>query len=220
MEIMELMKKRHSIRQYKNQKIEQAKREILNNLVIECNGESGLNIQIIYDEPKCFNAIFSKIARFKNCNNYIVMIGKKEDKELEFKTGYYGEKIVLKTEEIGLNTCWVGLTHGKTPAIVNDDERVVIVIALGYGSESGKEHKSKTISEVSNVNKNLPEWYKKGIEGALLAPTAVNQQKFSFVLEDDKVTLIPGKGAYSLVDAGIVRYHFEKTSGHNVELKI
>ena len=30
------------------------------------------------------------------------------------KAIYYGEKIVLKCQELGLNTCWVAMTHGKS----------------------------------------------------------------------------------------------------------
>lgn len=48
-----------------------------------------------------------------------------------------------------------------------------------------------------------------GLECALLAPTAINQQKFYFELDGDEVKLKKGKGFYTGLDLGIVRYHFE-----------
>lgn len=217
MDILQLMRERHSVRQYTNKKIETEKREELTKIAEMCNKESGLNIQIIFDEPKCFNSIMSKVTNFKGCENYIAIVGKKSDTEIEEKAGYYGEKIVLKAQELGLNTCWVALTHGKSIAKIEADEKLVIIIALGYGVNQGIPHKSKEIADISNTAHNLPDWYAKGIEAALLAPTAINQQKFYFSLKNDVVKVDAGKGAYTKLDLGIVKYHFEVASGHKVE---
>ena len=54
MEILELMKQRHSVRQYKDIAIGPEQRIALNHLIEEINGEAGLHIQIFYDEPQCF----------------------------------------------------------------------------------------------------------------------------------------------------------------------
>ena len=50
-----------------------------------------------------------------------------------------------------------------------------LVIALGYGKTQGVAHKSRPLDEVI-VSKGAPEWFLRGAEAALLAPTAVNQQ--------------------------------------------
>ena len=213
MDVLELMRARHSVRQYTDKKIEEKKRAELAALAKTCNEESGLSMQIFFDEPTCFQTLLSKVGWFKGCQNYIAVVGRKSDPNLEEKAGYHGEKLVLKAQELGLNTCWVGLTHGKSAARVGDGERLVIVIALGYGANQGTAHKSKALSSVSNVTDSLPDWYARGLEAALLAPTAVNQQKFFFTLQDDTVQVTPGKGAYALVDLGIVKYHFEAASG-------
>ena len=55
-----------------------------------------------------------------------------------------------------------------------------------------------------------------GIEAALLAPTAVNQQKFKFILRDEnKVQAKPlmSLAGYTQIDLGIVKYHFEIATG-------
>ena len=59
-----------------------------------------------------------------------------------------------------------------------------------------------------------PEWFNKGVEMALLAPTAINQQKFLIKLNpDESVEFIDKGGVLSQVDIGIVKYHFEIGSG-------
>lgn len=51
------------------------------------------------------------------------------------------------------------------------------------------------------------------MESALLAPTAVNQQRFRFSLDGSTVTAVSTGGARSKVDLGIVKYHFEAAAG-------
>lgn len=211
MDILELMKSRHSVRRYENKEIEPEKQQALSALAQQCNAESGLHIQMVYNEPKCFHALMA--VPFRNCTNYIALVGKKADPMLEEKAGYYGEMLVLKAQELGLNTCWVGLTRGKPAAKVADDEKLVIVIALGYGANQGFAHKNKDISALSQLTSDMPDWYARGLEAAMLAPTAVNQQKFHIAPDGDTVTITADKGPFSLVDLGIVKYHFEAASG-------
>lgn len=216
MDILELMKKRHSVRSYTARAIEDEKRNELNSLISEINNEAGLNIQIFYDEPKCFSSIMAHYGKFSGVKNYIALVGKKS-KDLDEKIGYYGEKIVLKAQEMGLNTCWVAMTHGKTKAKINKGEKQVCLITIGYGVVQGETHKIKLASDVSNCADVENENFTRGVEAALLAPTAMNQQKFYFTLNDDKtVSLKSGMGFYSKVDMGIVKYHFEAISGINV----
>ncbi len=215
MEILEVMKSRHSVRQYTDKKIESDKRSVLNELVEECNSESGMNIQIIYDEPKCFDSFMAHYGKFSGCKNYIAVVGKKS-KDLDEKAGYYGEKLVLKAQELGLNTCWVAMTHGKSAAKIKKGEKLAIIISLGYGENQGVEHKSKPLSDVCNQTDGIPTWFAEGMEAVMLAPTAMNQQKFKFILNGDQVKAIATGGFYSAIDLGIVKYHFEAVSGHKV----
>lgn len=207
----ELMKQRHSVRQYENKSIDGNTRKILNELTEENNKNHGLNIQIFYDEPKCFDSFMAHYGKFDGVQNYIALVGKKADEE---KLGYYGMQLVLKAQECGLNTCWVALTHGKSKAKVGKGEKCVCIIALGYGKTQGVEHSSKKLNEVSNYSDGMPDWFKKGVEGALWAPTAMNQQKFFFkYLPNGKVEVECGKGFYTKLDLGIVKYHFDVLSG-------
>ena len=148
----------------------------LKSFIDSVNAESNLAIQAFFDEPKCFDSFMAHYGKFKNVKNYIAIVGGKNDQE---KAGYYGEKIVLKCQELGLNTCWVAMTHGKSQAKVKRGQKLLMIISLGYGETQGVPHKSKPITELSKVDENT-EWFQNGMEAVSLAPTAMNQQKFVF----------------------------------------
>ena len=210
---MEVMRSRHSVRQYLDKPIPRELRAQLDACTAELNREGGLNMQILYDEPECFNSRLAHYGRFENAKNYIALVGKK-DEGLEERCGYYGEKLVLRAQELGLNTCWVALTHGKSRAVVGPGEKEVIIISLGYGKTPGNPRRSKSTAEISDAAGDAPEWYKRGVEAALLAPTAVNQQKFRFERSGNRVTARAGRFGTNLkIDLGIVKCHFALAAG-------
>lgn len=219
MEILEIMKQRHSVRSYTDKSVEPEKRAALNALTEEINQKNGLNIQIVYDEPKCFDSFMAHYGKFSGVRNYIALIGKKSPK-LDETLGYYGEELVLKAQESGLNTCWVALTHGKSEAVIGKGEKQVCLIALGYGATQGAPHKNKPLQTLCNYNEHMPEWFLNGMNAALLAPTAMNQQKFRFeLLPDGNVKATCGGGFYTKLDLGIVKYHFEVVSGKKTSIE-
>ena len=190
-----------------------ALREQLNARAAEYSREGRLNISIQYDDPEGFDSRLAHYGRFRNVNNYIVLAGAK-DGDFDYRCGYWGERLVLYAQQLGLNTCWVALTHGKSRAVVGAGEREVIIIALGYGRTQGSPHRSKAAAEVSNLTSESPEWFRRGVEAALLAPTAVNQQKFRIEQSGNTVTAKAGRfGTQLRVDLGIVKCHFELGAG-------
>ena len=208
------MNERHSVRRYINKPLEPETAAALEKFIEECNAESGLHIQLVKNEPKAFDGAMAHYGNFSGVTNYIAVIGKK-GAGFEEKCGYYGEKIVLYAQTLGLNTCWVALTFKKVPSAykVSSGEKLEIVISVGYGETQGKERKTRTAEEISNITAASPDWFRKGVEAALLAPTATNQQKFTLTLEGDKVKAKAGFSYYTKVDLGIVKYHFELGSG-------
>ena len=212
MQMLDLMKERHSVRQYSDKKIDGDVKTKLDTYVASINEESGLSMQIFYNEPNCFNSMLAHYGKFSNVKNYIAIVGKKEEQE---KSGYYGEKLVLKCQELGLNTCWVALTHGKVNVQTKPQQKLLILIALGYGTNTGVAHKSKPIKELCKED-TYPEWFMKGVEAVSLAPTAMNQQKFLFEMKNGQVYAKALRGFYSKIDLGIVKYHFETITGHKV----
>jgi len=217
-DIMEVIRARHSVREFTDEPIEQSVRAALDYCVSECNMESGLNIRIVYDDPEGFDARLARYGHFKNVRNYIVLAGKKNE-EIDERCGYYGEKIVLLAQRLGLNTCWAGLTFNKkkVKTVLEADERLCIVIALGYGVTQGVARKSKEAKDVVVTRGKMPDWFARGVEAALLAPTAMNQQKFKIGTKQGNPAIeVHGRGFFINVDLGIVKYHFEAASGRKV----
>ena len=214
MDLLQAINERHSVRQYLPKPIEGETLTALINIIDECNRESGLHIQLVKDEPKAFDSTMAHYGKFRGVTNYIAMVGKKSA-DLDEKCGYYGEKIVLEAQRLGLNTCWVALTFKKVPGVftVDKGEKLVIVIAVGYGENQGVPHKSKEIGAVSNCGDASPEWFKRGMAAAMLAPTAVNQQKFKLTADGKKVSAKAGLSFCSKIDLGIVKCHFEAGAG-------
>lgn len=211
---MEAIQARHSVRQYLDKPLTAEEIAMLTREVNTCNQEGGLHIQLVTNEPKAFAGFMARYGRFSGVANYLALIGTKGP-DLEERCGYYGERLVLKAQEMGLNTCWVGLTYSKvkTAYTVGGGEKLCAVIALGYGKTQGVPHKSKPMSEVAKVAGAMPEWFKTGMDAVLLAPTAMNQQKFVFTLADGQVKAQAGSGFYTKMDLGIAKYHFEMGAG-------
>lgn len=216
MNLAEAMEKRHSVRQYKNKPLEADVVSTLQEEIQNCNMESGLHIQLVTNEPKAFDGFMAHYGKFSGVTNYIAMIGKK-DAELEERCGYYGERLVLLAQQLGLNTCWVAMSYSKikTAFVLDKGEKLCVVISLGYGKTSGVPHKSRPIEEVTKADVQMPEWFQNGVKAALLAPTAMNQQKFVFSFEGNRVSAKAGIGFYTKLDLGIVKYHFEIGAGRD-----
>lgn len=214
MDQLEAMKVRHSVRQYQNKPLEANVISTLQKEVESCNRESGLHIQLVTNEPKAFEGFMAHYGKFSGVTSYFALVGKKTA-DLEEKCGYYGERLVLKAQQMGLNTCWVAMTYSKIKSAFTIDkgEKLCVVIALGYGENQGMAHKSKSADAVTKTEGDIPGWFRKGTEAALLAPTAMNQQKFMLTLNGSQVSAKAGIGFYTKVDLGIVKYHFEIGAG-------
>lgn len=214
MDLTEAMNARHSVRQYKNKPLGAEVIAALQEEIESCNQESGLHIQLVTNEPKAFDSLMAHYGKFSGVTSYIAMIGKK-GADLEEKCGYYGERLVLRAQQLGLNTCWVAMTYTKIKNAfsVEQGEKLCIVISIGYGETQGVPHKSKDFEKVAKADGQIPDWFKNGVEAALLAPTAMNQQKFRFNLRDNEVSAKAGIGFYTKIDVGIAKYHFEIGAG-------
>ena len=231
MTLQEAIEARHSVRAYKELPLAEDVVKVLKEQIAVLNRKGNLHIQLILNEPKAFQGTMAKYGKFRNVSNYIVMAGKKAD-DLDERVGYFGEHLVLLAQTLGLNTCWVGLSYSKVPGtyVLDEGEKIACYIALGYGETQGVSHKIKTAEQVSrsamplgsskNVSDVTPSWFRKGVEAALLAPTAVNQQKFSFEyvgMKNGRHQVHAKKGfsiiGYTQMDLGIAKYHFEIGAG-------
>lgn len=101
MELKEAMQARHSVRQYTARAIEESVKRELEGEIEACNREGALHIQAVWDEPKAFDCFRAHYGKFSGVTNYIVLVGKKSD-TLDERCGYYGERIALKAQQLGL----------------------------------------------------------------------------------------------------------------------
>ena len=221
MTLQEAIEARHSVRAYKDLPLADDVVEVLEQEIAVVNQKGNLHVQLILNEPKAFQGMIAKYGKFRNVKNYLVMAGQIAD-DLDERVGYYGEHLVLLAQALGLNTCWVGLSYTKVPGtyVLDEGEKIVCYIAIGYGETQGVGHKIKTVEQVSNAGDVTPSWFRRGVEAALLAPTAVNQQKFSFEylgMKDGRHQVRAKKGfsliGYTQIDLGIAKYHFEVVAG-------
>ncbi len=216
---IEAIRQRHSVRNYKSQRIEEDIIQKIREMIDEINRESGLHLQFIEEAGKTYNKLLNRTSGLDSAPSVIACVGNESIDDLDEKVGYYGEKLVLFAQTLGLNTCWAGIfSRKKIPVEIGPGEKLVISIAIGYGENAGKAHTSKSADQLSESAKDMPDWFTKGVEMAILAPTAMNQQKFVIKLnEDDSVTFIDKGGFFSKVDLGIVKYHFEIGSARHIE---
>jgi len=238
MTIEEAIHARHSVRAYKEQPLPEDIVKVLEEEIAVLNRKGQLHIQLILNEPKAFQGTLAKYGKFRHVTNYLVIAGAPHVKpaspqtsnfklqtlnsSLDERAGYYGEHLVLLAQTLGLNTCWVGLSYSKVPGtyVLDEGEKIACYIAIGYGETQGVGHKIKTVEQVSRSAGSIPTWFRKGVEAALLAPTAVNQQKFCFEyvgMENGHHQVHAKKGfslfGYTQMDLGIAKYHFEVGAG-------
>lgn len=221
MTLQEAIEQRHSVRRYVSKPLSEDIIKSIRAKIDECNIKGKLHIQLVTHEPKAFSGIMS-YGKFSGVENYFVMVGKDSD-DLDERIGYYGEQLVLLAQTLGLNTCWVGLSYRKVNGAyqVEPGEKLTCLIALGYGQTQGAGHKIKTVEQVSNADASTPVWFRRGVEAALLAPTAINQQKFRFEYISEssskKAKVLARRGfsmvGYTKMDLGIAKLHFEIAAG-------
>ena len=222
MTIQEAIEARHSVRAYTGKPLAADVVEVLEEEIRELNEKGHLHMQLIRNETKAFQGKLAKYGKFRGVNDYIVIAGQKTD-DLDERIGYYGEQLVLLAQTLGQNTCWVGLSYSKVPGtyVLEAGEVIKAYISIGYGETQGVSHKIKRVEQVSNANDLTPSWFRQGVEAALLAPTAVNQQKFFFEYvpaRDGKPVRVMAKRNFSLIgftqmDLGIAKCHFEIGAG-------
>lgn len=212
MTLKEAMKARHTVRRYKDQPIPEEIIQLLQTRVAENNEKYHLAIQLKLNDTTAFSAPV-KLLLAKGVKNFFVLAGP-DTPELDERLGYCGADLMLYAQTLGLNTWWVGGTfnRGRLNAAAGEN-KVIGVIAAGYGAVQGKPHKSKKSEEAAVYEGSVPAWYKEGVEAALLAPTALNKQAFLIKGKGNKVKITCDNGVFTGADLGLVKYHFELGAG-------
>lgn len=177
--------------------------------------ESGLDIQLVGDNPEVFNVI-ARFGLIRGCRTHVAFVvddGKVRGVAADEAIGYWGQKIVLAAQDMELNTCWCALcSRKKSCAVVAPGKKIRLVIAVGHGKTQGFSRKTKSVEALSSVEcAKAPAWFAAAMQAAQLAPTAMNNQNFKITLLSDGKTVridAPQSGL-NVIDEGIVRCNFE-----------
>lgn len=212
MDMKQAMPERHMVRKYTNKPIPIEIAQKIDERLNDINREYCTDIKLVRDDSSAFNAAI-KLVLAKGVRNYFILAGKAAH-DLRERLGMAGADLMLFCQTLGLNTWWVGGTysHAKMTEKAPGDE-VIGVIAVGYGATQGKPHKSKSAQEVATYEGPEPEWFKRGVEAALLAPTALDKQAFKIKGIGDEVSITYESGTFSGEDLGLVKYHFALGAG-------
>ena len=139
---------------------------------------------------------------------------------MQERVGYYGERLALRAVQLGLETSWAVLDDADTAEhpwwCLHPGEKIVWVLAFGHGARPGGRRRSKPIEELCRIPDGMamPDWFRAGMEAAMLAPTSLSQQPFLFTLhEDGTVSAEATEGLFAHVGLGCAKYHFEVGAG-------
>lgn len=218
---LEALRARHSVRRYVDEPLSEDQLAALRAAIDALNAESGLSMQLVAEDPAAFRGSIISYGMFKGVRNYVALVGP-DTPSLDETCGYFGQRLVLLAQMMGLNTCWVGMKNfsRKAKCRIGAGQRLALIIAIGVGETQGRARKSKAIGKVSNAIDKSPAWFIRGVEAALLAPTAMNQQRFALELTDirsaDGRCVVRARslgGPFTNVDLGIVKYNFEVAAG-------
>ena len=214
MTLEEAMRCRHTVRRYTDRKLPREILEALNGRIGKHNLESGLAMNLVTENTEAFGPLL-RLFLAKGVRHYVILAGR-DRPGLDEALGYRGADVMLFAQTLGLNSWWVGRTFRRKGLQKNaapEAERILGLLALGYGATQGVPHKSKKPEDIAAYEGEAPEWFRKGTEALLLAPTALNRQAFSLRGEGRRVAMTCAGGAFSGVELGIGRYHFELGAG-------
>ena len=212
MNLKEAMQKRHMVRKYINKPISDELINKINERISMNNKKFNLSMKLMVNNNKGVSSIM-KLIMAKGVNNFIILAGDNSS-NLDERLGYSGADIMLFAQTLGLNTWWVGGTFNRSVSQYVDNKKVTGIIAIGYGESQGKPHKSKMVEDVSKYNGTvIPSWFISGVDGALLAPTALNKQDFMIIGNKNKVKIESDNGIFTGSNVGLIKYHFELGAG-------
>lgn len=212
MNLKEAMQKRHMVRKYINKPISDELINKINERISMNNKKFNLSMKLMVNNNKGVSSIM-KLIMAKGVNNFIILAGDNSS-NLDERLGYSGADIMLFAQTLGLNTWWVGGTFNRAVSQYVDNKKVTGIIAIGYGESQGKPHKSKMVEDVSKYNgTEIPSWFISGVDGALLAPTALNKQDFMIIGNKNKVKIECDNGIFTGSNVGLIKYHFELGAG-------
>ena len=218
---------RRSRREYKGRYIDNQKLSHLRRLIGEYTAQSGIRMELATDSGAAFNGLTKSYGMLSGVNNFVGMIGGKEDWQTAEKLGYYGQLLVLEAVSMGLGTCWISLTlkRENLPFTLSKGEEVLSTITIGEvdPEDSLKEKfvrgmlniRNKTLEEMFISDVEPPKWFINGVRAAQKAPSAMKKQPVCFRYKNGVVTagVSDISEFMNAHDLGIFKLHFQIGAG-------
>ena len=111
--------------------------------------------------------------------------------------GYLMEQMVLYMCSLGIGTCFIGSNKIKKELQEKDGRKMVGIVAFGKskGSHVRKQAEAKRLSiDQLCIFKEVPrQWMRQLLESARLAPSAMNDQPWRFVVYDNRIHIFSKK---------------------------
>lgn len=195
--IIETIQKRRSCRQFLPTELstehEKHIKESLLHMEIPFDHKVSMTYHIVPNEKN--------IVYFQGPKQFIALASDRSPIE-QAKLGFIGECAILQSEIIGVRTCWMGhykakevqdIVYGTTKPL--DDSILFCIILLGYVpektgfldrfSQKRMSKKNKTIESFLHKESltEFPEYIRTSLELASRAPSAMNSQKWYYLVE-------------------------------------
>ncbi|CCY48193.1 MULTISPECIES: nitroreductase family protein [Peptostreptococcus] len=144
MDYKSLIANGRSVRDFKDMPVETAKLLEVEKFILECKklvADIAVESRFIEGE-EAYKRLYG-VAGYNGvavkAPTYLVLLSENKDHYIE-NAGYVGERAVLKTRDLGLNSCWV--TFNDQDAVkkalgIESDKEVVALIAMGYAANGG-----------------------------------------------------------------------------------
>ena len=222
MDIMQAIDERISCRAYDEREVEAEKLDQLAACIEEGNAAGGLRMVLVRPEDGGSKLRLAKAMFAGRPSTYVALISGTSEEERD-RLGYYGEKVALLAQQLGLATCWVAGTYdrGTVEVPLNPGEELFSVMPVGYAApkmplkqrtvRAALRRRDKKPTTVYAGYDGAPDWTRAGIDAVIKGPSAVNGQPWVFVdsIRGISATLPDNKRGVELIDLGIAKLHFQ-----------
>lgn len=219
------LKKRHSVRNYTSHPIEISTVNKLKSEATFINShEAGLNFQPCFSDPAPFRGFLTSYGSFTGVENYLAAVIDPTFPDAYERAGYCGELFALKAVQLGLGTCFVGVTfdRNRVGARMEVYEKMPFVITFGHEAPK-KSMVAKLTSKIAHRKEMSPReffqgsdedyaeasalfpWLDDALQAVRCAPSALNKRPVRLILERNgdtpaigAITIDPAKYAVEL----------------------
>ena len=133
---------------------------------------------------------------FVGVQNYFALFGKTFNNEWLEKIGYYGEELVLLSQLLGIETCWVSSSYSKKDAqvvlkLMLMKARIWLLLQITQMKKQTIKDKiaerfTKAKTNVAifegNTFDETPDWFKRGLRAVEKAPSMKNLHPYFFLI--------------------------------------